>query len=68
MKTQTLPVGTVHDKMPGDLHKALSANKESLSLLGATSPRLPAMNGSVGLKMPNCSIPASAASSGLPAS
>lgn len=30
MKTQTLPVGTVHDKMPGDLHKALSANKESL--------------------------------------
>ena len=30
MKTQTLPVGTVHNKMPSDLHKALLGNKESL--------------------------------------
>ncbi|TAH32549.1 hypothetical protein EYC58_02755 [Candidatus Saccharibacteria bacterium] len=38
MKTQTLPVGTVHDKMPSDLHKALLGNQESLAAWSDITP------------------------------
>ncbi|HSX32391.1 MAG TPA: YdeI/OmpD-associated family protein [Candidatus Saccharimonadales bacterium] len=38
MFTKTLPAGTVHNKMPTDLQKALLANKKALTLWNDITP------------------------------
>ena len=35
---QTLPVGTVHDKVPADMSKALTADKKALALWQSLTP------------------------------